>query len=216
MGIKNDLNSFLFKNNYFGTNNWLKVNLIGFNSNSDAYGAKVVLFLDDKSISRGKFSTEGYLSQNSNSLFFGLGSSPLVDSLKVYWPSGEIDVLYQVEVNKLITINEGSTSSIPKIYSFTNSFCDGSSLTLETGYYNQYLWSTGDTTQNINISQGGNYFVNVYNELGTMFSSDTITIENIPPPNFDIIVKDITNQHTSSIQINNINSSNDYYLSLFT
>ena len=207
-------NSFLFKNNYSGNNNWLKVNLIGFNSNRDAFGARVVLHVDDKSMSRGKFSSEGYLSQNSNSLFFGLGSSSLVDSLEVYWPSGEIDILYQIEGNKLITINEGSTSIIPKIYSFTNSFCDGSSLTLETGYYNQYLWSTGDTTQNINVSQGGNYFVNVYNELGTMFSSDTITIENIPPPNFDIIVKDITNQHTSSIQINNINSSNDYYLSL--
>mgnify|MGYP003313970071 FL=1 len=117
-------------------------------------------------------------------------------------------------MNKFITINEGSTSSIPKIYSFSNSFCDGSSITLETGYYNQYLWSTGDTTQHININQGGNYFVNVYNELGTMFSSDTINIEKKFPPTFDIIVKDITNQHTSSIQISNINSSNEYYLSL--
>ena len=207
-------NSFLFKNNYFGNNNWLKVNLVGFSSNRDAFGARVVLYVDDKSMSRGKFSTEGYLSQNSNSLFFGLGSSSIVDSLKVYWPSGEIDFLYQIEGNQKITINEGSTSSIPKIYSLSNSFCDGSSLSLETGFYNQYLWSTGDTTQKINISKGGDYFVNVYNEFGSIFFSDTITIERISPPNFDLIVKDITNQHTSSIHINNVSSGNEYYMSL--
>jgi len=207
-------NSFLFKNIYSGTNNWLKVNLVGFNSNSDAYGSRVVIYVEDKTITRGKFSTEGYLSQNSNTLFIGLGNSQTVDSLKVYWPSGEIDAFYQIEGNRLITINEGSTSLIPKIYSVSDSFCDGSLLSLETGYYHRYQWSTGDTTQNISISQGGNYFVNVYDEYGTMFSSDTIKIEKTSPPDFDVIVKDITNQHTSSIQINNINLDNDYYLSL--
>ena len=39
--------SFIFKNTYSGNNNWLKVKLIGHNSNRDAYGARLVLYSGD-------------------------------------------------------------------------------------------------------------------------------------------------------------------------
>lgn len=44
--------------------------------------------------------------------------------------------------------------------------CPGSSTTLSTGSYSSYLWSTGATSQMINTSQTGTYFVTVTDANG--------------------------------------------------
>ena len=104
--------SFIFKNTYSGNNNWLKLNIKGLTSNKDAYGARLVLYSGDLVLTRAKFSTEGYLSQNSDNIFFGLGENNSIDSLIIYWPSGTKDILYDLGVNEIISINEGSTSCL--------------------------------------------------------------------------------------------------------
>ena len=71
--------SFIFENLYSGQNNWLKINLVGVESNMDAYGSRVVAYVNNLNLMRGVFSTEGYLSQNSDDLFFGLGDNEKVD-----------------------------------------------------------------------------------------------------------------------------------------
>ncbi len=147
--------SFIFKNTYSGNNNWLKLNIKGLSSNKDAYGARLVLYSGDLVLTRAKFSTEGYLSQNSDNIFFGLGENNSIDSLFIYWPSGAKDRLYDLGVNEIISINEGSTSEKPIIYSNKLSLCDGETMFLETGFYEKYLWSNGDTTQKIEISSPG-------------------------------------------------------------
>lgn len=40
-------------------------------------------------------------------------------------------------------------------------FCQGGSVTLTSSSSNTYLWSTGETTQSINVSQSGDYFVQI-------------------------------------------------------
>ncbi|MCB0549084.1 MAG: gliding motility-associated C-terminal domain-containing protein [Phaeodactylibacter sp.] len=47
-----------------------------------------------------------------------------------------------------------------------SSFCQGQGTTLETGAFERYLWSTGDTTSFIVIDEGGTYSVTVADELG--------------------------------------------------
>ena len=206
--------SFIFKNTYSGNNNWLKLNIKGLSSNKDAYGARLVLYSGDLVLTRAKFSTEGYLSQNSDNIFFGLGENNSIDSLFIYWPSGAKDRLYDLGVNEIISINEGSTSEKPIIYSNKLSLCDGETMFLETGFYEKYLWSNGDTTQKIEISSPGQYYVSVYDQLNNISTSDTIYISNVSPPQFTLDVKNITADHSSSIEVIGLDTLNNYYVSL--
>ena len=206
--------SFIFKNTYSGNNNWLKLNIKGLTSNKDAYGARLVLYSGDLVLTRAKFSTEGYLSQNSDNIFFGLGENNSIDSLFIYWPSGAKDRLYDLGVNEIISIHEGSTSEKPMIYSNKLSLCDGETMFLETGFYEKYLWSNGDTTQKIEISSPGQYYVSVYDQLNNISTSDTIYILNVSPPQFTLNVKNITSDHSSSIEVIGLDTLNNYYISL--
>ena len=206
--------SFIFKNTYSGNNNWLKINLIGYNSNKDAFGTKVKLYTSDFILSRTKFSTEGYISQNSSNLFFGISDNNIIDSVEVFWPSGIIDKLYNLNPNQLLTIHEGSTVYPPKIYTESSSFCDGESLFLETGIYDSYLWSNGSNSRKIEVQSAGDYYVIVTDTVGVKYYSDTLNISNTQPPIFQIIAKDITLNHSSSLEIMDLDTISNYYMSL--
>ena len=65
--------------------------------------------------------------------------------------------------------------------------CGGNSLVLDAGPANfayQIKWSTGATTQRININQAGTYWVNVSN--GECATTDTIHVGLVPTPLVDI------------------------------
>ncbi|MCB9351763.1 MAG: hypothetical protein H6573_30360 [Lewinellaceae bacterium] len=46
------------------------------------------------------------------------------------------------------------------------SFCTGASTTLDAGVFDNYLWSTGDTTQTLSVSSEGAFSVTVSNGQG--------------------------------------------------
>ena len=56
--------------------------------------------------------------------------------------------------------------------------CSGSSLTLSTIAGYNYLWSTGATTQRINVGAAGNYSVTVSDNSGCTSTSSVVTISN--------------------------------------
>ena len=85
---------------------------------------------------------------------------------------------------------------------------------LETGFYEKYLWSNGDTTQKIEISSPGQYYVSVYDQLNNISTSDTIYISNVSPTQFTLNVKNITSDHSSSIEVIGLDTLNNYYVSL--
>ncbi|MFN8286577.1 MAG: T9SS type A sorting domain-containing protein [Chitinophagales bacterium] len=57
------------------------------------------------------------------------------------------------------------TSSQPAL-----KICEGTALTLTSTPATTYLWSTGDTTQSISVTQGGTYSVNINSSCGTSTS----------------------------------------------
>lgn len=87
--------------------NYLKVKLRGTASNRDGLGAVVRVQTDSLMVTKVADGKSGYLSQSSYPLYFGLGSTDVVRSLEVTWPSGRTQ---QVEVpagaNQLIEVVE--------------------------------------------------------------------------------------------------------------
>lgn len=88
-------------------NNWLRLDLEGVQSNRDAIGARVILNRKDgfhqmQTVTAGN----SYVSSGSKSLFFGLGDS-MVENMIIQWPSGQVDTLRNMEVNKILHIREG-------------------------------------------------------------------------------------------------------------
>lgn len=88
------------------------------------------------------------------------------------------DGSYWVEVNNG-SCNKTDTILITFMPTFSvgqdTSTCEGDTVILDAGNTgNNYLWSTGETTQNINITNSGTYWVQV--SLNTCEKIDTITV----------------------------------------
>jgi len=64
--------------------------------------------------------------------------------------------------------------------------CQGASATLSVdNSYHSYTWSTGDTTQSIQVSSAGNYSVTATNQYGCT-NDDTIQVTVNQPPTVDL------------------------------
>ena len=109
--VNRESNNFIFQNNG-SSNNYLKVKLEGTTSNRDGIGSWIQAYNNGVPQNRYTLLGEGFTSQNSNSEFFGLGSETVVDSLKIKWLSGTVDVLYNVSVNQTLSVIEGASLSV--------------------------------------------------------------------------------------------------------
>jgi hypothetical protein len=116
----NNENLFLWKNNTITSNNWLKVNLEGTSSNKDGIGSVIEMSVNGNSYYRYSHCGEGYLSQNTGTESFGLGSNMLADYLKVTWLSGLVDIFYNVNANQVLNIVEGSSPLTLEDYNLRN------------------------------------------------------------------------------------------------
>jgi len=111
--VANRLNqrNFLYRNQGNG-NRWIEIKCIGAISNRTGIGAKVRAKATINGAARWQMqevtAQSGYNSQNLH-LHFGLGNATTIDSLKIEWPSGRIDVLKNVATNQFLTITEGSS-----------------------------------------------------------------------------------------------------------
>jgi hypothetical protein len=67
---------------------YLKIRLVGTQSNRDGLGAKVVVTSGNRQWTQIHDGKSGYLSQSSIPLYFGLGDADTIDRIDVTWPSG--------------------------------------------------------------------------------------------------------------------------------
>ena len=89
------------------------VTLRGSESNRNGIGAFVEILAGDLKHARHSVPLSGYLSNNENTLHFGLGEADAIQSLKVRWPNGGVQEFTDLPVNKNIVILEDSSALKP-------------------------------------------------------------------------------------------------------
>jgi hypothetical protein len=102
----------LLRNDYVnrstrGSNNWLKLKLIGVKSNRSAIGARILLKTRTHLQAQEVTSQSSYYSHNDLRLHFGLGGSTKADEIEIRWPSGQTEMFKDVAANRIATIREG-------------------------------------------------------------------------------------------------------------
>ena len=108
----------LLRNVGGNANHWLEVLLIGTKSNRDGIGSVLKLTADGfVRVDQAKGGTS-YMSASDPRIHFGLGKRTKIDSLVITWPSGQVDKLTNVPVDKIIAVKEGMgivPHSFPKV-----------------------------------------------------------------------------------------------------
>jgi len=96
----------LIRNVSTGSGHWVEIQIRGTSSNRDGIGARVEIYAAGKRQTAERVAASGYLSQNDARLHFGLGAASQVDELVVHWPSGRVQTIEKVSVNRVITVEE--------------------------------------------------------------------------------------------------------------
>ncbi|MBX3746272.1 MAG: CRTAC1 family protein [Verrucomicrobiae bacterium] len=103
----------ILRNESPGGNHWIRVRTRGTRGNRDGIGARVRVVAGDLTMVGEVHSGRGYQSHYGMHPHFGLGRRGRVDRIEVRWIGGGIDILENVEADRIVTIIEGQSRSGP-------------------------------------------------------------------------------------------------------
>jgi len=109
--------SILVLNHFFATgNHWAEIRCVGTLSNRAAIGARVEVkaTINDRGIwqNREISSQSGHSGQNSLAAHFGLGDAAVIDTLRIFWPSGRTQTLTALRADQRIIVKESEAASV--------------------------------------------------------------------------------------------------------
>jgi len=96
----------LLRNDGGNANHWIAVKAVGRVSNRDGIGARIEVVSGDLIQVEEVRSGSSYLSQNDLRVYFGLGARDQVDRLEIRWPSGIVQTLEALSVNRVHRVEE--------------------------------------------------------------------------------------------------------------
>jgi len=97
----------LLRNDGGNRNNWVGLQLVSTKSNSAAVGAIITWEAGGAKRARLKTGGGSYLSSHDPREILGLGKASKVDSVQIKWPSGQVDKLTDLPMNKYVKVVEG-------------------------------------------------------------------------------------------------------------
>ena len=97
----------LFRNDGGNKNHWLRVSLLGVESNRGGIGALVKVKVGGRLMRSYVKSGSSYLSQSELPLTFGIGKSKSIDWIEIQWPNGRVERYHEVKVDQWVLIEEG-------------------------------------------------------------------------------------------------------------
>jgi len=105
--VNADQEALFYRNTTENIGNWVQFKLTGVKSNRDAIGARVTLTAGGLRQIQEVNGGNGYAGQSTKRLHFGVGRATKVDSVEIRWPSGLVQKVDGVSVNKLNKVTEG-------------------------------------------------------------------------------------------------------------
>ncbi|HEX3248695.1 MAG TPA: CRTAC1 family protein [Pyrinomonadaceae bacterium] len=98
----------LLQNEVGNGKHWLGLRLTGKNKR-DMLGARVEVVVNKNQVLRRRVRTDGsYLSANDPRILVGLGNATQIDSIRVQWPSGDVEEWKAPQADRYITLKEGT------------------------------------------------------------------------------------------------------------
>jgi hypothetical protein len=97
----------LLRNEGGNRNNWLGLQLVAIKSNPAAVGAVITWQYGGMKRSRLKTAGGSYLASHDPREILGLGAATTIDSVQIRWPSGRIDKLTNLPINRYTRVVEG-------------------------------------------------------------------------------------------------------------
>jgi hypothetical protein len=94
-------------------NNFLKIRFKGLGANKFGLGSRVEAFGNSKLIIQENFTSRGFQSSTAPEVHLGLGEISSLDSLKIIWPSGNIEKFTNVKANQILTVDESAAKASP-------------------------------------------------------------------------------------------------------
>lgn len=98
----------LLRNRGIAGRHWVSFELAGTKSNRLALGARVKIESGGMTQTGWVLSGGSYLSQNDLRVHFGLGAATKIETVTVYWPSGHVDVMHNLEPDHFYSVLEGT------------------------------------------------------------------------------------------------------------
>jgi hypothetical protein len=92
--------------NLGNSNHWIEIDLVGTVSNRDGIGARVLLTAGGQIQLRSQYNGIHDRAQNHKRLHFGLGRFESIDLIEVYWPSGIVQELRNIDADQIVKIVE--------------------------------------------------------------------------------------------------------------
>jgi enediyne biosynthesis protein E4 len=112
-----DQEASLYKNRSTEVNKnagWLRIRLKGAEGNRDGIGARITVWQKGKQQVNYCSPYRGYLSTVEKIVHFGLSNQP-IDSLKIIWPDGKLQLLKNIKLNQLLWLDIKDASEEKKV-----------------------------------------------------------------------------------------------------
>ena len=108
VGIVDNNGKFLLLRNDGGNrNHWIRLKLVGVQSNRDAIGALVKLTVGNSVREQYVRSGGSFLSESQRALTFGLGGADTAESIEIHWPSGLVEKFTDLKAGAAYIATEG-------------------------------------------------------------------------------------------------------------
>ncbi len=111
-----DQEAFIYKNNAseLTSGNYLKLRFNGVPKNKMGIGSIVTVWTKGKMQMQELTLTRGYESSVEPILYFGFAKYEIVDSLKVQWPDGKVELQTNIKANQCLTLHSANARPVQK------------------------------------------------------------------------------------------------------
>ncbi len=182
-GFTNSIPDRLYEN-FTNENHFIAINLQGTLSNRNGIGTRVEIFGEWGTQTRILQSGNGYGVTHSLQVHFGLNDTMDIDSLKIFWPSGQLDTYKDLSVDAFyLAIENSCLEMIPSINASNVILdCIDSTSLLTIVTESETEWSNGILSDSIVINEAGNYYAEINTTNNCNLSSQSIIIEDLKLP----------------------------------